>query len=167
VTRLGEFSPNWWLLTLGSYIKITEIAYIFGLLCCTVKFMHYIIVTKMGCATYWAIFSQTRLVILAAGAEFWAWVSNGWFRRFIAVNPTHVHTYMCTFSHTYICTYIHTCVYSCMCTYMHVYIHTYVHTCVHSYMCTFIHVYIHTCVHSYICTNVHTCVDTYVFLTLI
>jgi hypothetical protein len=31
VTRLGEFSPNGQLFTLGSYMKITEASHIFGL----------------------------------------------------------------------------------------------------------------------------------------
>jgi hypothetical protein len=36
VTRLGKFSPNYspnvWLFTLGSYLKLTEVSHIFGLL---------------------------------------------------------------------------------------------------------------------------------------
>jgi hypothetical protein len=31
VTRLGENSPNGWLFALGSYMKIPEVAHIFGL----------------------------------------------------------------------------------------------------------------------------------------
>jgi hypothetical protein len=37
VTRLGEFSPIGWLITLGSFFLITEVAKIFGLLFSTVK----------------------------------------------------------------------------------------------------------------------------------
>jgi hypothetical protein len=61
VTRLGEFSHNGRLCTLGSVLKITEVAQIFGLLVSTcINF------EKNGWVTFWAIFSQTRLVTLVA-----------------------------------------------------------------------------------------------------
>jgi hypothetical protein len=40
VTRLGEFSPNGWLLSLASFPQIIEVACIFGILCFTVKVVH-------------------------------------------------------------------------------------------------------------------------------
>jgi hypothetical protein len=62
-TRLGEFSPNGRLFTLGSGLKITEVARISGLL-----FFHgtsYVSISTKKCwATFWATFSQTHLVTL-------------------------------------------------------------------------------------------------------
>jgi hypothetical protein len=40
VTRLGAFSPNRWLFTFVSCMKITELAQIFGQPFATVKVMH-------------------------------------------------------------------------------------------------------------------------------
>jgi hypothetical protein len=40
VTRLGEFSPNGFFFTLGSFMKITEVARICYFLISTVKVMH-------------------------------------------------------------------------------------------------------------------------------
>jgi hypothetical protein len=41
VTRLGEFSPNGWLFTLGQiFLKMAEVAHIFGVLFYTVWAMH-------------------------------------------------------------------------------------------------------------------------------
>jgi hypothetical protein len=63
VTRLGEFSPIGWLFLLGSYLRITEVAHIFGLLYSSVKFKNKCW-QKIGWATFWAIFSQPNLVTL-------------------------------------------------------------------------------------------------------
>jgi hypothetical protein len=63
VTRLGEFSPNVLLFALGSYIKITEVAHIFGLLYSMVM-VHEIILPKNGWATFLANFFRTYLVTL-------------------------------------------------------------------------------------------------------
>jgi hypothetical protein len=60
---LGEFSPNGLLFTLGSYLKITEVAHIFWLLYSMVKFKRKV-GPKIVWATFWAIFSQTHLVTL-------------------------------------------------------------------------------------------------------
>jgi hypothetical protein len=59
---LGEFSTIGWLFTLGSFVKITEVANIIGLLFPTLKLC--INFQKMDWATFWATFSQTRLVTL-------------------------------------------------------------------------------------------------------
>jgi hypothetical protein len=56
---LGEFSPNGWLFTSGSVLKITEVWQIFGLLFTTVPFMY-----KFGEKIGWATFSLTHLVTL-------------------------------------------------------------------------------------------------------
>jgi hypothetical protein len=57
VTRLGEFSPNGWLFTLGCFLKISEVAHIFGFLFSTVKVIYALILTKMYWATFLAILS--------------------------------------------------------------------------------------------------------------
>jgi hypothetical protein len=63
VTGLDEFSPNGWLFTLGSGLKITEVAPISGQL-----FPRYRLCinfdNKIGWATFGATFSQTHLVTL-------------------------------------------------------------------------------------------------------
>jgi hypothetical protein len=57
-----QILPNRWLFTFGSFLKITEVVHIFGLL-----FSHgsgyALILTKMYWATFWAIFPQTYLYI--------------------------------------------------------------------------------------------------------
>jgi hypothetical protein len=63
VTRFGEFSPNESLFTLGSFMKITEIAQFLGLLFSTVKVVQKF-GQKMCWATFWAIFSRTHLATL-------------------------------------------------------------------------------------------------------
>jgi hypothetical protein len=59
MTSLGEFSPIGRLVTSSSFMKITEVAHIFG-----VKVMHSFW-QKMGWATFWVIFLQLHLVSLA------------------------------------------------------------------------------------------------------
>jgi hypothetical protein len=63
VTRLCEFSPTGWLLTRGSFLKMTEVAqiYIWSTYLFSVMFL---ILAKMGWATFWAICSQTHMVTL-------------------------------------------------------------------------------------------------------
>jgi hypothetical protein len=61
VTGLGEFSPIGWLFTLGSFLKMTEVAQNNGLHYVPVM---YLLWQKMGWATFWATCSQTRLVTL-------------------------------------------------------------------------------------------------------
>jgi hypothetical protein len=63
VTRLGEFSPNGWLFNTGSYLKITEVIYIFGLLYTMVKFRDKFGEKRIGLHFGW-FFSQTNLVTL-------------------------------------------------------------------------------------------------------
>jgi hypothetical protein len=63
LTRLGESSPIGRLFTLGSFSKITEVAHIFCYFFQSTN--HALILTKMGWATFWAIFSQTDLVTLS------------------------------------------------------------------------------------------------------
>jgi hypothetical protein len=63
VTRLGEFSPIGLLFSLGSLLKITEVAQHSGLLFSSFQFI-YKFWQKMAWATIWAIFSQTHLVII-------------------------------------------------------------------------------------------------------
>jgi hypothetical protein len=62
VTRLGEF------LTLGTFLKMTELAQIFRLLYYNVKFMNQFL-TKMGWDKILAIISQTHLVTLSASSN--------------------------------------------------------------------------------------------------
>jgi hypothetical protein len=64
VTRLGEFSPIGWLFTLGSFLKMTEVAQIFGLLFPNVSATYVLILTESGLGNSWASFSQTHLVTL-------------------------------------------------------------------------------------------------------
>jgi hypothetical protein len=68
VTRLGEFSPNGLLVTFESFWLIIEVAHILEPLVSTVKVMHSFC-PKMGWPTFWAIFSQTRLVTLVLATE--------------------------------------------------------------------------------------------------
>jgi hypothetical protein len=58
VTCLGEFSPIGSLFTLGSFMKITEIAQLFWLLFLSVKITYYLQQT-IGWATLWAIFTRS------------------------------------------------------------------------------------------------------------
>jgi hypothetical protein len=51
-TRLGEFSPIEWLFTLGSSLKMTEVARIYGLLFTNVSATYLLILTKMGWNRY-------------------------------------------------------------------------------------------------------------------
>jgi hypothetical protein len=64
VTRLCEFLPNGRLLSLGSFIKITEVAPYFGILFFQ-SIAYVLILTKIGWATFWGVFLQTHLVALA------------------------------------------------------------------------------------------------------
>jgi hypothetical protein len=66
VTRLGEFFPIGRLLSLDSFLKITEVAQSFVLLFSTEK-SYVLILTKKGWATFLPIFSQTHLVTLLGG----------------------------------------------------------------------------------------------------
>jgi hypothetical protein len=68
VTRLGGFSPFGWLFTLGSFVKTTERAQNIFSTSINGKSNTFIL-TKMCWATFWAIFSQTRLVTLCAGKK--------------------------------------------------------------------------------------------------
>jgi hypothetical protein len=61
---LGEFSPIGWLFTLGSFLKMTEVAQIFGLLFPNVSATYVLILTESGLGNSWASFSQTHLVTL-------------------------------------------------------------------------------------------------------
>jgi hypothetical protein len=65
VTGLGEFSPIGKLFSLGSFLKITEVAGTLGL-----RFFHgtsyEMSFIKRGLATFWAFFSQTHLVTLSS-----------------------------------------------------------------------------------------------------
>jgi hypothetical protein len=63
VTRLGRYSPNGWLFTLGSYLIITEVSHNFWLLYSMVKFNHKNL-QKLGWDTFWVIFLQTHPVTL-------------------------------------------------------------------------------------------------------
>jgi hypothetical protein len=63
VTRLGEFSPFGRLFTLGRFVKITDVAHIFGLHFSAVVLIG-LILARMSLATLWAILSQTLLVAL-------------------------------------------------------------------------------------------------------
>jgi hypothetical protein len=60
---LDEFSPIGRLLTLGSFVKISEIAQIILLLVSTVKVAYYFS-QEMDWAIFWATFSQSQLVTL-------------------------------------------------------------------------------------------------------
>jgi hypothetical protein len=68
VNRLGEFSAIGRLFSLGSFMKITEVAKILRS-----AFFHdtsyALILTKMGWVAFWAIFSQTHLVTLTRRFE--------------------------------------------------------------------------------------------------
>jgi hypothetical protein len=63
VTRLGEFSPIGRLFSLGSLLKITEVAQHSGLLFSSFQFL-YKFRQKMAWVTIWAISSQTHLVTM-------------------------------------------------------------------------------------------------------
>jgi hypothetical protein len=63
VTRLDEFCPNGSLFTLGSGLKITEVAHILELLFSTSPEC-IALGKKTGWATFWATFSRTHLVTL-------------------------------------------------------------------------------------------------------
>jgi hypothetical protein len=56
-------------------LKITEEAHIVGLLISTVKVTCILALSKMGAASFWAIFSQTRLVTLFGDIGF-GWLAN-------------------------------------------------------------------------------------------
>jgi hypothetical protein len=62
VTRLGEFSPNGQLFTMGSLMKIIEVAQIFLRILIRGKKSYILLLTKNGFGfTFWAIFSQGHL----------------------------------------------------------------------------------------------------------
>jgi hypothetical protein len=48
VTRLGYFSPDWAIASVGSFLRITETAPMFALLCLTVVGSYALILTKNG-----------------------------------------------------------------------------------------------------------------------
>jgi hypothetical protein len=60
----ANFRPNWGLYTLGRFLKIAIGPQNFGLLFSMIQRNYALNVTKMGLATFGAIFSQTRLVTL-------------------------------------------------------------------------------------------------------
>jgi hypothetical protein len=62
VTRLGKFLPTGQLFTLSSFLKITAVGQMLGLLLS--KKVMYKLWLKIGWATFWADLSQTRLVTL-------------------------------------------------------------------------------------------------------
>jgi hypothetical protein len=63
---LGEISPIGQSITLGLCLKITEVGKNFWLHTFFLGESTALILTKMGWATFWAIFSQTHLVTLNA-----------------------------------------------------------------------------------------------------
>jgi hypothetical protein len=63
VARLRQFSPTGCLFTLGSFLKTTEVAQIYGLLFPNVSVLSVFRQTT-SLATFWVTFSQTRLVTL-------------------------------------------------------------------------------------------------------
>jgi hypothetical protein len=77
VTRLGKFLPIGWLFSFGSFLQITEIAQIIGLLFSAVYMFS--VWPKMAWATFWVILSQTHLVTLSS--QLWAddeQMMSGW-----------------------------------------------------------------------------------------
>jgi hypothetical protein len=54
VTRLGNFSPVGRLFTLRTFLKIAEVAHMFGLFFPTVKFIYVLIFQTMELAIFWA-----------------------------------------------------------------------------------------------------------------
>jgi hypothetical protein len=63
--RLNEFFTIGSLFTLGSVLKITEVAQFSGQLISTVQLMYSFWHIWIGWATFWATFSKTHLVTLA------------------------------------------------------------------------------------------------------
>jgi hypothetical protein len=61
VTRLGDFSPNGSWFTLGSLLKITEVAHLLLIHFSYVGTDGVLIYTKIVWATFWAIFSKTLI----------------------------------------------------------------------------------------------------------
>jgi hypothetical protein len=64
VTRLGEFSPFWRWFIWGSVMKITEEAHIFVAPLSTVHTSYVLFLQITDWATFWATFSETRLITL-------------------------------------------------------------------------------------------------------
>jgi hypothetical protein len=59
--QIGRFFAYW-----ADFLKITKVVQNFRATFFTVKVVHYKVSQKMGLATFWAVYSQTRLVTLHA-----------------------------------------------------------------------------------------------------
>jgi hypothetical protein len=91
VTRLGDFSPVGRLFTLGRFLKILEVNSTFST-------KNVLIFTKMGWATFWAIFSPTHLVALLTIKH----SRYGWIKAWKVLVLKSLHTY--ELGPRYICT---------------------------------------------------------------